>query len=271
MDSAYKSIDVELDDQVATVSLLPQEDTMESDELVDLHWDLGDAFSHLRGNNDVRVVVLQSAAIDHFYYPPAGDVMESDLGESFLVDPVGAWHTWTGILRLHAEMAELEKPIVAKVHGDAASFGQSLVLACDLIVAAEDAVIVDSHMDNSSDLPGSRISVVPGDGGGALAPLYFSPPLAKEYLMLSRAFTAAELAEFGLINYAVPSSELDEKVDELVDGLLSRSAYALAWTKRIANRHVVHQLNQTLDASAAYEMVTFLQHALTQRDPDRLA
>jgi hypothetical protein len=48
-------------------------------------------------------------------------------------------------------------------------------------------------------------------------------------------------------------------VDDIVARLLKRSAYALAWTKRIANRHVVEQLNRTLDAGAAYEMVNFLQ------------
>ena len=61
------------------------------------------------------------------------------------------------------------------------------------------------------------------------------------------------------INYACTAAELDAKVDELVQGLLRRSAYALAWTKRAANRHVITQLNQTLDAAAAYEMVNFLQ------------
>ena len=51
-------------------------------------------------------------------------------------------------------------------------------------------------------------------------------------------------------------------VDDIVGRLLKRSAYALAWTKRVANRPVVQQLNLVLDAAAAYEMVNFLQ---TQR------
>lgn len=77
--------------------------------------------------------------------------------------------------------------------------------------------------------------------------------------MLGKRFTAQELAERGIVNYAVPEAELDAKVDEIVQALLRRSSYALAWTKRIANRRVADQLNLTLDASAAYEMVNFLQ------------
>jgi enoyl-CoA hydratase/carnithine racemase len=106
---------------------------------------------------------------------------------------------------------------------------------------------------------GPDFGIVPGDGGGALAPLFFSPPLAKEALMLGRRFTAPELVELGAINYAVPASQLDAKADELVQALLRRSSYALAWTKRIANRRVAEQLNMALDAGAAYEMVNFLQ------------
>jgi enoyl-CoA hydratase len=86
-----------------------------------------------------------------------------------------------------------------------------------------------------------------------------SPALAKEYLMLGRPFTAAELARLGSINYAVSAAELDACVDQLVARLLDRSAYALAWTKRAANKLVIDQLNRGLDAGLGYEMVNFLE------------
>jgi hypothetical protein len=47
--------------------------------------------------------------------------------------------------------------------------------------------------------------------------------------------------------------------DPLVSGLLERGAYAIAWAKRAANRHVVSQLNLSLDASVAYEMTSLYQ------------
>jgi len=71
--------------------------------------------------------------------------------------------------------------------------------------------------------------------------------------------TARELADAGVINHAVPAEQLDDVVDDIVQRLLSKSAYALAYTKRILNRHVINQLNTTLDSSAAYEFLTFLQ------------
>ena len=48
-------------------------------------------------------------------------------------------------------------------------------------------------------------------------------------------------------------------MDGVVQRLLQRPAYALAWTKRVVNRVVVDQLNRTLDAGVGYEMVSFLQ------------
>jgi enoyl-CoA hydratase/carnithine racemase len=98
-----------------------------------------------------------------------------------------------------------------------------------------------------------------------------SPAKAKEYLFLAKPYTGRELADAGIINYAVPTAELDGVVGDMVERLLKRSAYALAWTKRTANRHVVQQLNLTLDAAAAYEMVNFLQiERLEGHDPKTL-
>jgi enoyl-CoA hydratase/carnithine racemase len=173
-----------------------------------------------------------------------------------------------GLVHTMQTMIELEIPIVARVNGDAFGFGQSLMFACDIIVAREDAQISDIHlaMGDVTSAEGRQIGppqgTVPGDGAGALLPLYMSPALAKEYLMLSRVRTGAERAELasaGLINYAVPASRLDEVTDSLVRELLARPPHALGWTKRIVNRGLAAQANLTLDASAAYEMINFLQ------------
>jgi hypothetical protein len=52
---------------------------------------------------------------------------------------------------------------------------------------------------------------------------------------------------------------VDAVVADLVTRLLKRPAYPLAWAKRVANRHVVDQLNRTLDAGAGYEMIGLSQ------------
>lgn len=255
-----------IDGQVATVTIIPPKKLVGGTS--DLHWELGEVFSHLRGDNSVRVIVLTGEG-DDFYAPMPGEFYDTPELRAYVTDPPKAWKTFTGVLRTHQMMAEIEKPIVGKVTGNALGFGSSLVFACDLIVAREDAEIIDIHLAMGEIKEGGpNFGIVTGDGGSSLVPLFFTPAKAKEFLMLAKPYTAAELAEMDVINYAVPAGELDRVVDDIVARLLRRSAYALAWTKRTCNRRVVDSLNMSLDAAAAYEMVNFLQlDRLQGRDP----
>jgi enoyl-CoA hydratase len=262
----YIHIAVEKANQVATIRIRRIRTTA-----APFHWELGEALSALRGDDEVRVIVLTGEEDGVFSVGPRSEVYASDEGKRKRNDPVRTWKTFTGLVRCHEVMAAIEKPIVARVNGDAIAFGSSLLFASDLIVAREDARVVDYHLA-MGELPwGPPYGIVPGDGGAALVPLYMSPPKAKEYLMLAKEYSGADLARMGLINYAVPAEKLDEVVDDLVRRLLERSAYALAWTKRVVNRRIVDQLNMTLDAGAAYEMVTLHQiERLGWEDPKSL-
>ncbi|HLY64266.1 MAG TPA: enoyl-CoA hydratase/isomerase family protein [Chloroflexota bacterium] len=215
---------------------------------------LANLLGQLRADDGIRVIVLHRGGEGVASGVPTSSY-ESQEWQSHHSDPDNLWRTFNGIVRLHELIASIEKPIVAQVNGDVIGLGCSIVLACDLIVAREDAGFLDHHLGMGQSKPiGPPFGLVPGDGGLALAPLYFTPPLAKEFLMLAREYTAAELAQRGMINYAVPPADLDGKVAELVRRLLERPAYPLAWAKRVANRHVIDQLNRTLDAGAGYEM-----------------
>lgn len=256
MQTSYETCSVEIDGPVATVTIVAPR--MLVGGTSDLHWDLGEVFSNLRGENGVRVVVL-TGSHGEFYVPMGADFYDRPELRAYVSDPPKAWRTFTGVLRTHQAMAEIEKPIVAKVTGDAFGFGSSLAFACDLIYASAEARFVDIHLGMGEAKAGPRFGIVTGDGGSALVPLFMSPAKAKEYLMLAREFTATELAEMGAINEAVAGERLDAVVGDVVERLLRRSAYALAWTKRTINRRIVDTLNLTLDAAAAYEMVNFLQ------------
>lgn len=252
----YDTCNVTFDGPVATVTIIPPRAL--AGGTADLHWDLGEIFGDLRGENGIRVVVLTGWP-GEFYAPASPEFYDTPELRRYVTEPDHAWKTFTGIVRTHQGMAELEKPIVGKITGDAIGFGSSLAFACDLIVSLDTAKFIDIHLGMGEVPFGPRFGIVAGDGGCSLLPLFMTPAKAKEYLFLAKEYTGAELAASGTINYAVPGAELDAAVDDMVQALLRRSSYALAWTKRVANRHVVAQLNQTLDSAAAYEMVNFLQ------------
>ena len=260
MSDDFGTLRIKIRGPIAIIHMINLTEGIEAGRTLDFHWEIGVALGNLRDNQDVRVVILTGAKDGEFMVAPRTDVYEEPAALGGHNDPKGSWKVFNGIIRAHQTLTEMEKPVIARVNGDAVGFGQSLMLGCDIIVAREDARIADMHMAMGDVAPyGPPFAIVPGDGAASLIPLYMSPPLAKEYLMLGKEYTASELAEMHMINYAVPMEEIDLVVDRLVDKLLKKPPLALAWTKRTVNRYIADQHNRTLDAGAAYEMVNFLQ------------
>jgi enoyl-CoA hydratase/carnithine racemase len=216
--------------------------------------EVGRALHELRDDKTVRVIVITGKE-DVFTIPP------SSYGHHG--NPGGDWDIMNGVTRAVEAMCTIEKPVIAKLNGHAVGFGANLVLACDFIVAREDAIIADHHMSAGElfidgEMKGSaEHCMVTGDGGAVFAPLKMPVNIAKEYLMLARPFTARELAAMGVVNYAVPASELDAKTAEIAERLLRRNAYALAFTKRILNKQAMAAFNLVHDAALGYEFLNF--------------
>jgi enoyl-CoA hydratase len=252
----YRSILVDLAGPVATIRIRHPKQPGG-----DIHWDLGEVVSDLRGEDAIRVIVLTGEHDGIFSVGPTTAQYRAQMARGGeLSEPHRLWRTFTGLVRCHEAIASIEKPVVARVNGAVMGFAPAVMFGCDFVVAWKDAQVGDTHLALAELEPyGAPFGIVPGDGGMALAPLVFSPTIVKEFLMLRRTFTGEELAAMHLINRAVDPADLDAAVDELVGRLLRRPAYAIAWTKRVLNRHVVRQLNRTLDAGAAFEMVSFLQ------------
>jgi enoyl-CoA hydratase len=265
----FDSLIIERDGPVMTIRVVPLRISLSKEVPVDIHRDLGLFLDQLRHTYDVRVIVLTGAEDGEFIAAPPAPSYDKTQNIERLVQPKGQWSTFMGLIHTHQTIIDLEIPIIAKVNGDAIGFGQSLMFACDLIVAREDAKITDMHLamgdmylSDGRGPVGPHFGTVPGDGAGALIPLYMSPAVAKEYLMLSRVRSGSDLAAAGIINRAVPAADLDAAVATLVDELLARPPYTLGWTKRIVNMRMKAQLNQSLDSSVAYEMINYLQQKL---------
>ncbi len=258
--SDYVLLDIIRNGQVATIELKRLEkhlrDLMRTEKRggAQRASEVARALTELRHDDEIRVIVITGKA-DVFTIPPSSYGHHGNPGND--------WDIMSGVTKAVEAMCTIEKPVIAKVNGHAVGFGANLVLACDFIIAREDAIIADHHM-SAGDLviDGQMVGsadhcMVTGDGGTVFAPLKMPLAMAKEYLMLARPFTAQELATMGVVNYAVPASELDAKTDEIAQRLLKRNAYALAMTKRVLNKQAMAQFNQSHDASLAYEFLNF--------------
>ncbi|MFT4949204.1 MAG: enoyl-CoA hydratase [Natronomonas sp.] len=150
------------------------------------------------------------------------------------------------------DITDLEKPLVAKVNGDATGLGATLALFADITVMAESARIGDPHVS---------VGLVAGDGGAVIWPLLTSMHTAKEMLMTGDLVDAAEAERMGLANYAVPEGELDAKVEELTGKLANGPQAAIRYTKKALNSWVELGNDLALQRGLSLE-------AVSQQHPD---
>jgi enoyl-CoA hydratase len=116
------------------------------------------------------------------------------------------------------------KPVIAAVEGYALAGGFELVLACDLVVASEEARF---------GLPEVRRSLVAGAGGLLRLPKRIPYHLAMEIALTGEHFTASRLQQAGLVNRLVPAGQALEAAKELAGRVALGGPLALAATKRV--------------------------------------
>ena len=149
--------------------------------------------------------------------------------------------------RIISSLLEMEKPIICRLNGAAAGLGASIALMSDMCIADENAVIGDPHV---------KVGLVAGDGGALIWPQLIGYAKAKELLMTGDMLTAPEAQQLGLINYAVPTAELDAKVGEIVDKLQSNPRWAVRWAKTVTNIPLRALAAQITDAAIGWESVS---------------
>ncbi len=139
-------------------------------------------------------------------------------------------------------LRDMRKPVIAGVHGAVAGFGVSLMLACDLVVAAEDAVFTLAY---------SLIGASPDGSSTHMLPRMVGLKRAFEIALLADRFGAVEAREWGLVNRVVPAAGLDDAIAELAARLAAGPTHAYGNTKALLNATYDRPLQAQLDAEAA--------------------
>jgi enoyl-CoA hydratase/carnithine racemase len=246
----------------------------EADEFAEIHTSIAMGLDELRHDRTIRIIGITGERDGEWYRVPRRDRYFDEprhRARHNFIDasnsPDRARPPERKVPPAIETLVMLEKPVIARVNGDALGFGQSVLWGCDVIVAIETAVISDVHLgqgvvrDSQGVARGFPYGITPGDGAMAFWPQYLPPPKMKEYQLLSRAWTARELADMNIINYALPTyQEVDAKVTELIEELLARPQHALERTKRVANKSIIQQWNLSADLAQAYEILDFWQH-----------
>lgn len=144
-------------------------------------------------------------------------------------------------------MLDTPQPIIAMVNGHAVGLGATLALACDLVIATEQARIGDPHVN---------VGLVAGDGGTLFWPLAIGPHRAKQYLLTGELMSGAAAAAIGLINRAVSPEELEPTALALAQQLVALPPLAVQWTKLSINKILKLIGNTSFETAIAYESAT---------------
>jgi 2-(1,2-epoxy-1,2-dihydrophenyl)acetyl-CoA isomerase len=189
------------------------------------------------GDSAVRVVVLRGAGPA---FLAGGDVasFKENLPRvsATVIELAGALHS--GIVALR----RAPKPVIASVHGAVAGAGMSIMMACDLIMAAEGTQCSMAY---------SRIATSPDGGASWFLPRALGYQKAMELLLLSDAVDVTALQALGMIYRVVDPADLEAATITLARRLAAGPAIAYAETKALVNRSQARQLGEHLEAEAA--------------------
>jgi len=215
----YENLLLEVADGVATLTLhRPDKLNAYTTEMGD---EVYDAFQKLRDDDAVRSVVWTGAGrgfcagvdLEHLKAHRAGGKAGRGprLGEEAF------------LRKLPLELLEFPKPVIAALNGHAIGVGVTMILPCDLRIAAAGATLGLTFV---------RLGILPGLGSTHLLPRLVGPAKARELVLTGRKFSAEEAAAMGLVNEVVPPAKLLTRAREIATELAETRPEVLAAAKR---------------------------------------
>ena len=174
---------------------------------------LARALGAAQGDGAVQAVLLSGEGAS---FSAGNDLQDFLSGPAF-----SATHPAMQFLRT---LATFEKPLLAAVQGQTVGIGVTMLLHCDLVVAARTAQLT---------LPFVALGLVPEAGSSLLLPRLIGHQRAAELLYLGEPFDAATAHRFGLVNRVVEEGSLLDQARALARAVAQQPAQALGATRRL--------------------------------------
>jgi len=228
----YNTILLEKEQGVATITLnRPDVYNAINDEI---SFELQAALKAVTKNPEVRVVVLTGAGQKAFC---SGQDLKADRGNTIDFKK-SLEKRYNPIIRL---MRKMPKPIICRLNGVAAGAGCSFALACDLIVAAEHACLIEVFVN---------IGLVLDSGSSYFLPRLVGSQKAFELATTGKKVTAKDALELGMVNKVVDFDQLDTAIKTYTDFYANAPTKAIGLMKKMLNKSG----NASLEEMLEYEM-----------------
>ncbi len=194
---------------------------------------------------DVRAVIITGNGKMFCAGGDLGEFVKAGTGaRKLLLQMAGDLHM--GLSRL----ARGSAPVIGAVNGTAAGAGFSLVMACDLAIAAESAVFTMAYTNAGLSPDGSSTFYMPRKIGDRRT---------RELMLTNRVLNAAEAIDWGIVNQVVPADELLAAAQKLAGKLAQGPTQAYGMTKSLLNG----SFDQTLESQMELEARAIGDMAMT--------
>lgn len=205
--------------------------------------EIGEAFASLHDDHAVRCIVLSGAGRA---FVAGGDLArfadDFDHADGVVDELLDALHPAVEVLTTH------DAPVLASVHGAVAGAGLSLMLACDMVIAAADTRFLLAY---------DRVGASPDCGGTYFLPRAVGPRKAAELMLLGESWDAQTAERHGLVNRVVPSAALRSETARLAARLAQGPTQAFGAYKRLARASFASELSVHLETErAAFRSLT---------------
>jgi crotonobetainyl-CoA hydratase/dehydration protein DpgD len=207
-----------------------------------MHDELAGAWNDVETDDDIRVAVLTGAGERSFS-------VGQDMKERARLNRLGAQpatfssREQPGWPRL-TERFTMSKPVIARVNGYALGGGFELALACDIIVASEQAIFA---------LPEAKLGLIPGAGGAFRLARQLPLKVAMGHLLTGRPMTASTALHFGLINEVVEHVQLDRCVAAWTNDVMRSAPLSVRAIKESVMRSLDMPLDEAFSAQYSWE------------------
>lgn len=228
-------------DHIATITLnRPDSMNAFSEEMI-LSWIK--ALEEVRDNDDIRVVILKG---NGKAFCAGGDVKAMIAGKGFFYSEEDITSTalarknslWKKVQRVPLLLEEIDKPVIAQMHGFAMGAGLDMALMCDIRIAAQSAKFSESYIN---------VGIVPGDGGAYFLPRIVGIDQALDMLWTARVLTAEEAKETRLVTYVVNDDELEDYTLNYAKKLAAGPIESIKIIKRAVYQSQTMSLRSSLD------------------------
>lgn len=131
----------------------------------------------------------------------------------------------------------IEKPIIAAVNGVAAGAGANIALACDIVLASENASFIQAF---------SKIGLIPDSAGTFFLPRLIGFQKASALMMLGDKVSAVEAEQLGMVYKVISAESFLEEVTKIAETLAEMPTKAIGLTKRLLNQSMINNLENQL-------------------------